>query len=391
MPTGSSAEAGVNDLNVRFRLWRLRATSSSLAPALSAARSRTSWPGAARRSRSSTIGRRAWAPPRRRPACWRPSSKRATAARSSSSPRAASGCSTTSVARPMRTADATIDYQRTGTLDVALRRGLDARACRRHTATARPAGVEADLLDAAAVRQSRAAVCPPSAVGGLLIPTHGFVGRHRADARARRRGASATAPVLIERGRVRRIARRRRARAAHVENRSEGPAGDAVVLAAGSWAGQIADRGRQRPLSRFGPIRGQLLQLAWSGRQPLRAHPVERALLHRAVARWHGAGRRDGRGCGLRRAHDGRRRPRPDRRGLRACCRTRGRRACWRLRVGLRPGTPDHLPVIGWSRAIPNLMYATGHYRNGVLLAPLTAELVADACSIGRDRSACWS
>ena len=28
---------------------------------------------------------------------------------------------------------------------------------------------------------------------------------------------------------------------------------------------------------------------------------------------------------------------------------------------------------------MPNLMYATGHYRNGVLLAPLTAQLVADA------------
>jgi glycine/D-amino acid oxidase-like deaminating enzyme len=28
---------------------------------------------------------------------------------------------------------------------------------------------------------------------------------------------------------------------------------------------------------------------------------------------------------------------------------------------------------------VPNLMYATGHYRNGVLLAPLTARLVADA------------
>ena len=28
---------------------------------------------------------------------------------------------------------------------------------------------------------------------------------------------------------------------------------------------------------------------------------------------------------------------------------------------------------------MPNLMYATGHYRNGILLAPLTATLVADA------------
>ena len=42
-------------------------------------------------------------------------------------------------------------------------------------------------------------------------------------------------------------------------------------------------------------------------------------------------------------------------------------------------GTLDNLPVIGSSRRLPNLMYATGHYRNGVLLAPLTAQLVADA------------
>ena len=48
-------------------------------------------------------------------------------------------------------------------------------------------------------------------------------------------------------------------------------------------------------------------------------------------------------------------------------------------RVGLRPGTPDALPIIGWSHTLPNLMYATGHFRNGVLLSPLTAQLVADA------------
>ena len=48
-------------------------------------------------------------------------------------------------------------------------------------------------------------------------------------------------------------------------------------------------------------------------------------------------------------------------------------------RVGLRPATPDGLPVIGASTIAPNLMYASGHYRNGVLLAPLTADLVADA------------
>jgi glycine oxidase len=45
------------------------------------------------------------------------------------------------------------------------------------------------------------------------------------------------------------------------------------------------------------------------------------------------------------------------------------------LCVGLRPGTPDNVPVIG-PGALEGLTWATGHHRNGILLAPLTAELV---------------
>ncbi len=45
------------------------------------------------------------------------------------------------------------------------------------------------------------------------------------------------------------------------------------------------------------------------------------------------------------------------------------------LSVGLRPGTPDNTPFIGPS-PLPDLVLATGHYRNGILLAPLTADLV---------------
>ena len=43
--------------------------------------------------------------------------------------------------------------------------------------------------------------------------------------------------------------------------------------------------------------------------------------------------------------------------------------------VGYRPGTPDNLPLIG-AGALEGLTWATGHYRNGILLAPFTAELV---------------
>jgi glycine oxidase len=48
------------------------------------------------------------------------------------------------------------------------------------------------------------------------------------------------------------------------------------------------------------------------------------------------------------------------------------------LSVGFRPSTPDNVPIIG-PGAVEGLMWATGHHRNGILLAPLTAELVVEA------------
>ena len=45
--------------------------------------------------------------------------------------------------------------------------------------------------------------------------------------------------------------------------------------------------------------------------------------------------------------------------------------------AGLRPDTADHLPMLGYGE-INNLVFATGHFRNGILLAPVTAEIVAD-------------
>jgi len=45
--------------------------------------------------------------------------------------------------------------------------------------------------------------------------------------------------------------------------------------------------------------------------------------------------------------------------------------------AGLRPATPDRLPYLG-KGPLDGLIVATGHYRNGILLAPITAEIVAD-------------
>jgi glycine oxidase len=47
--------------------------------------------------------------------------------------------------------------------------------------------------------------------------------------------------------------------------------------------------------------------------------------------------------------------------------------------AGLRPRAADGLPVLGTSSSFENLFLATAHYRNGILLAPLTAKILADA------------
>ncbi|CAN5812333.1 glycine oxidase ThiO [soil metagenome] len=46
--------------------------------------------------------------------------------------------------------------------------------------------------------------------------------------------------------------------------------------------------------------------------------------------------------------------------------------------AGFRPGTPDGQPILGPDPDVRGLVYATGHYRNGILLAPVTAACVAD-------------
>ena len=52
------------------------------------------------------------------------------------------------------------------------------------------------------------------------------------------------------------------------------------------------------------------------------------------------------------------------------------------LSVGLRPGTPDNAPAIG-TGALEGLGWATGHHRNGILLAPVTAALALEALTGG--------
>ena len=50
--------------------------------------------------------------------------------------------------------------------------------------------------------------------------------------------------------------------------------------------------------------------------------------------------------------------------------------------TGLRPGSPDNAPLLG-PGAVAGLVLATGHYRNGILLAPVTADAIAGLVTAG--------
>jgi len=61
-----------------------------------------------------------------------------------------------------------------------------------------------------------------------------------------------------------------------------------------------------------------------------------------------------------------------------------GRRPITRSWCGFRPAAPDALPVLGPWPDVAGLFVATGHYRNGILLAPITAAVMADCIVDGK-------
>jgi len=262
-----------------------------------------------------------------------------------------------------------VPYRRTGTLDVALD-DAEVHALRETAAVLERRGVAALLLDAAMARAEEPHVADKVA-GALLIEAHGFVGAADLSralvAAARRNGAQ-----LLEPNRVRRITVRDSE--AHVETDKGTLTSGAVVLAAGSWSGDIViDRVAPAPVR---PVRGQLLSLAWRGVPLRRVTWSSRCYM----VPWDdgtvlvGATAEDA-------GYDERTTAAGVRDLLEAACEVVPH--AWNAgfdeaRVGLRPATPDSLPAIGRSRVLPNLIYATGHFRNGILLAPLTAQLVAD-------------
>jgi glycine oxidase len=275
------------------------------------------------------------------------------------------------IARVSSESGVAVPYRRTGTLDVATS-DVEMRALETTADVLARRGVPALLLDATAVRSEESQL-GYGAIGGLLIDAHGFVAASELTRAlvmaARRHGAQ-----LIEQSRVRRISRRDGDIIVDTDRGSL--TGNAVVLAAGSWTGEVEIDGVTTPVP-VRPVRGQLLSLGWTG-PPLRrvtwssrCYLVpwdDGTLLVGATVEEAGFDER-ATVAGVRDLLDAASEmvPHAWAAGFRGA------------RVGLRPASVDGLPIIGPSGAVPNLVYATGHYRNGVLLAPVTAQLVADA------------
>jgi glycine oxidase len=254
-----------------------------------------------------------------------------------------------------------IEYERSGTLHVALNAAQGAELSNLAGAL-EAADVPYTRLDAGQATQLEPAISTRTTMA-LLVPAHGFVGvAPLIDALM---GAATRRGVSIVQSRATTIDALR---------------ADAIVIAAGSWSAEFI--GASRPFVK--PIRGQLLALSMVQR------PATRVVWGTDcyIVPW-----RDGTVLVGATVEDVGFDERTTTSGLRGLMNAAVElmpgleQAHFReARAGLRPKTADELPAIGRSSTMPHVFYATGHYRNGVLLAPLTASLIADLVLDGRER-----
>lgn len=258
-----------------------------------------------------------------------------------------------------------IEYRRCGTLEVA----HDATAAEHLKALAgwvASKHVDIEWVDASTVSRIEPAL--GSTCGGLIVSTHGYVHAMQlttalAEA-ARRQGAEVHLGHRVD----------------EIVDQNDGAtvrAGERiyrtrrVIVAGGSWSSQIA------PEASVAPVRGQLVRVRYQ--QP----PVQRIIWSEAcyLVPW-----LDGTllvGATVEQVGFDERATAGGVQSLlnaaSAVLPAVATATFVDARVGLRPATTSGLPIIGRSVTHPAVIYATGHFRNGILLAPLTARLVADA------------
>ena len=261
-------------------------------------------------------------------------------------------------------------YQRTGTFEMALDEpGVD--RLRALLAALSKEGVEARWVTPREF-QDYEPLASAAALGALWIVTHGFVGVTSVTLASAAAAQKLGTRFINETGAIR------------IFSSPDGRVGveaggailsaDRVVLAAGSWSSQVTiDGAATVPVK---PIRGQLIQL--------QAEPgaIQRVIWgpHGYLVPWP-----DGSVLVGSTVEDVGFDERPT---DEAVSRLRATAASLvpslanapmtSVRTGLRPRGPDDLPMLGRSAVVPGLIYATAHYRNGVMFTPLTVQLVDD-------------
>jgi glycine oxidase len=229
-------------------------------------------------------------------------------------------------------------------------------------------GLEAEYWDRAALRAKVAGI-GDGVPGGLFAAKDGSVDVEAvlrallADGAARgvHRIAAAADAVLTGGGRV-----------TGVRAGSDTYTAPAVVVAAGAWAPRLAGLPRPLPIE---PVRGQMALTPW---------PAGETRLVLFGPGGYVVPRGDHAVLGSTMEHAGFE-PRTTAEGIEHIRLTTGRMLpallTWpilRTWAGLRPLTTDGLPIISTDPDCAGLVYACGHGRNGILLGPLTGEVVRD-------------
>jgi glycine oxidase len=281
-----------------------------------------------------------------------------------------------------------VGLRREGTLAIAYDPG-DYAALMRLTAFRRSAGLEAEELDSRACRKLEPFLAP-DVHGGVLFAGDWSVDNRRYVAALRE--AMTAAKVRTVRDRVLEV-RVRDGHARGVRLADGGDIGsDHVVVAAGCWSAMVG--GLPQPLrAAVRPVKGQLLRLRHPEGMPLVLSHTIRATVRGAEV--YLVPRADGEVIvGATQEERGQ-----DRTVTAGAVHDLLHDAMSVLPVtselilaetcgGLRPGTLDNGPVVG-GFGVGGLLLATGHYRNGILMSPVTADAVVALLS-GQPPAAEW-
>lgn len=268
-----------------------------------------------------------------------------------------------------------IGFAKSGLLEVALdEAGAQALAARRVWQFGR--GLRAELLNPAEVRAAEPHL-GPGVLAALRLPDEGHVNA-RALARALSQGAAIAGATFLQGHYVRRVVVDGN-RVAGVELDGETLHAKTVVIAAGSWSSLVEGGGVPPPTVR--PARGQMVAIEM--RPPLFRHVIAAHGRGYLVPRLDGtvlAGstlemvgyRKEVTVAGL-----------SDILGMvRTLVPDLDHAPVVETWSNFRPYTDDHLPVLGRT-AVDGLVLATGHYRYGILLTPITAQLIAELVATG--------